>query len=210
MPKPGYFTPSKFKEAMTNGRGKDTPGQTAIDYAHEIAMQRLGVVAPEVTAPALDWGNEYEDLAINTYQLDQLCEVERVIDPLVHPDYYFVAGTPDGMIGTDGLVEVKCPYNPKNHLLNIVDGAQIKQYNPQMQGYMWITGANWCDFVSFDPRYPDQLKIKIIRIERDQEYIDRLAERIVYLDGIASEIVEKLLPDLGGMSDEMIQKLKEL
>ncbi len=210
MPKPGYFTPSRFKDAMTNSRGKDAPGQTAIDYAYEVAMERLGVEAPKVFAPALDWGNEWEDLAVKRYEYEALCEVERVILPLEHPDHDYVAGTPDGLIDTEGIVEVKCPYNPKNHLLNLVDGAQVKQYTPQMQGYMWITGAKWCDFVSYDPRYPDELKIKIIRIERDQDYIDKLADRITLLEDIAAEVVGRLMPDLNREADKMIDSLKNI
>ena len=191
MPKHGFFTPSRFKDAMTNGRGKDTPGQTAIDYAWEVAMERLGVVAPDFTAPALQWGNDHEHLAIEHYAWQTFNEVEAVLQPFVHPDYSFVAGTPDGLIGTEGLIEVKCPYNPKNHLQNYLNGAQVGQYTPQMQGYMWITGAQWCDFVSFDPRYPEVMKIKIIRVERDQDYIDLLAARITELNEIANQIVKE-------------------
>ncbi len=250
MPKHGYFTPSRFKDAMTDSNkvgsyrgyigdkeirtsggivyfddkqvvevgpqaevvkalGKWLPdmtqkdvkealipekgiGETAIDYAHQVAMERLGVYMPDVTAPALEHGLIYEDAAVEAYELQTFAEVERVLEPLVLNEY--VAGTPDGLIGTEGIIEVKCPWNPKNHLFNLVSGEQVDQYTPQMQGYMWITGAKWCDFISYDPRYPENLQTKIIRVERDQAYIDRLAERIEYLNTIATGIVEGLTP----------------
>ena len=192
MPKLGYFTPSRFADAIKNGRGKDTPGETAWGLAYEIAMERLGVQPEEIIAPALTWGNDHEPLAIKRYMDDTFSEVEMVLEPFIHPEYDFVAGTPDGLIGTEGIIEVKCPFNPKNHLLNYATGSQVKQYTPQMQGYMWITGAMWCDFVSFDPRFPDEYQMKIIRVERDQEYIDKLAERITLLNNKANEILTQI------------------
>lgn len=192
MPKHGCFTPSRFADALKNGRGKTPePGETAISYAYEVAMERLGVKKPEITAPALEWGNEWEPLAIKRYSELTFTEVELVIQPFVHPDFDFVAGTPDGLIGTDGLIEVKCPYNPINHFMNLMDGRQIKQYNPQMQGYMWITGALWCDFVSFDPRYSGEMTLAIHRVERDQAFIDALRDRIIVLNQIAADLVAR-------------------
>ena len=191
MPKLGYFTPSRFADAMTNGRGKDTFGKTALTLVTEVAMERIGVSKEEITAPALSWGNDHEPLAIKRYMDETLSEVEPVLQPFVHPDFDYVAGTPDGLVSVDGLIEVKCPFNPVNHFLNVSTGEQIAQYNPQMQGYMWITQAKWCDFVSFDPRYPEEFQIKIIRVERDQEYIDALAERIAMLNDLANDLVKQ-------------------
>ena len=191
MPKLGYFTPSRFADAMTNGRGKDTFGKTALTLVTEVAMERIGVKKEEITAPALTWGNDHEPIAIMRYMEITFSEVEPVLEPFVHPEFNYVAGTPDGLIGVDGLIEVKCPFNPVNHFLNLSTGEQIAQYNPQMQGYMWITGAKWCDFVSFDPRFPDEYQIKIIKVDRDQQYIDALAERIAMLNDLTNDLVKQ-------------------
>lgn len=189
----GKFTPSQFSDAMKNGRGKDAGlGTTAITLCKKIAMERLGVAPLELSLPALEWGNEWEGVARQEYEKIKMVSVEMIHEPIQHPDKNNVAGTPDGFIGKEGLIEIKCPHNPQNHFLNLYEGSQLELYKWQGQGYLWITGREWFDFVSYDPRFSEQYNIKIIRVERDNEMIDQLSERIELLESIVVEILKNL------------------
>lgn len=178
MNKGGKLTPSCFADIMTAGRAKsDKFGKTAWSYAYKVACERLGVEFPEVWAKAMEWGIEQELDAIEAYQA-QTGQMVTLNDVIHHPILDYVSGTPDGLIGTDGIIEVKCPYNSVNHLMNLKNGAQLEDYKYQIQGYLWITGRKWCDFVSYDPRFKKDLQLAIYRVERDQMLIDELSVRV--------------------------------
>lgn len=188
----GKFSPSQFAAAMTNGRGKkNEPGLTALKLCRKIAMERLGVKPQELSLPSLDWGNENEPKAIERYE-NITGNLVIPTDYIQHSNVPYVCGTPDGLISDDGVIEVKCPYNPENHFENLYSGSQLDLYEWQGQGYLWITGRKWFDFVSFDPRYKYLLQIKIIRVERDQEKIDMLAERIDILENEVINILKQI------------------
>jgi len=76
-------------------------------------------------------------------------------------------------VGDDGLIEIKC-MNTANHVETIIEGKPPSRYIPQMQCQMAVTGRQWCDFVAFDPRLPDDLQLLVVRVDRDQEYIDQM------------------------------------
>ena len=183
MNKQGKITPSGFSDMMTGGRNGQKFGATAHTYAQRIALERLGVELPEVNAWAMQHGNMYEPDAIALYEERTGLFVEPC-GTIDHPELVNVSGTPDGLIGQDGIVEIKCPYNPVNHLANLRCGEQIAEYKWQIQGYLWITGRKWCDFVSYDPRFPDALKLYVERVERDDMMVMELAERVREFEGI--------------------------
>ena len=87
-----------------------------------------------------------------------------------HPAIAMAGASPDGLIGSDGLIEIKCP-NSATHIATLrgseIDGKYVKQ----MQWQMACTGRAWCDFVSFDPRLPDELQLHIRRVQRDPAMI---------------------------------------
>jgi hypothetical protein len=191
MNKQGKITPSGFADMMTRGRGvNDEFGETAKKYAMRIALERLGVEIPEVEAWAMQHGNAMEPYAIQAYKMHTGFEVIDNLQPIQHPSILYIAGTPDGLVGDDGILEVKCPYNPVNHLMNLKSGEQITQYKWQIQGYLWITDRQWCDFVSYDDRFPDELQLYIQRIERAQIMIDELQERSAKFEILINSILE--------------------
>ena len=81
-----------------------------------------------------------------------------------------VGCSPDGLVGDDGLVEIKCPQST-THLEYLEADQPPKKYIPQMMAQMACTGRKWCDFVSFDPRLPDGLQLFIVRVNADDKYI---------------------------------------
>jgi hypothetical protein len=130
-----------------------------------------------------DWGNKWEPAAIAAYELHTGYEVDRP-GFLVHPAIGYVGGTPDGTIldpfeiggAALGGIEVKCPEDAGNHLVTVANKIVPREYVPQVQCYLWITGAAWWDYVSFDPRCNVQ-ELVVIRVYPDLELHERMAQR---------------------------------
>jgi hypothetical protein len=180
MPKSGNITPSQFKKIMTNSRTKSAEwSKTAITYANELVLDRLGVQREEISAAALEWGNTWEPIAIERYEDETGTFPISVEHSIHHPEFEYVCGKPDGLVLDDGIIEIKSPFNPLNHLANIETAEQYKLYKYQIQGYLWITGRSWCDFVSYDNRFPESMQIAIHRIERDEKMISELQAKII-------------------------------
>lgn len=179
--RPAHLSPSQFHRVMTSGRKKDELfGKTAYSYAEEIVQRMMGVQMDQYISYEMQWGIEHEPLAVEAYESAKLVSVTSR-NPQVrvtHPNHDFISGETDGLVGDDGMIEVKCP-NEANHFKNLLSGEQIAQYMYQIQGYMWLTERKWCDFVSFNPNYPNKYELSINRVVRDDDIISELEERCV-------------------------------
>jgi len=155
------------------------------NYKMELVVQRLtGKPQESFTNAAMEWGTATEPQARMAYEAHTGLFVEEVgfID---HPTIEGFGCSPDGVVGETlhskhnsitpmtGLIEIKCP-NTATHIETVLDNKAPSKYIPQMQCQMAVTGAKWCDFVSFDPRVPEDLQLLVVRVERDQEYIDSM------------------------------------
>jgi len=188
--RPAHLSPSGFKKMMTSGRKKDEVfGATAISYAEEIVQAMLGVYN-DFTSAEMQWGIDNEPHAIKRYEMEKFTTVDQK-QRIIHPKYDYISGEPDGLVD-GGIIEVKCP-NSANHFKNIIEGAQIELYKWQIQGYLWLTDRNWCDFVSYDPRYPVELQISINRVVRDEDMIQQLEERSqIFWHEIVTPLIQKV------------------
>jgi hypothetical protein len=194
MPKLGYFSPSQFKILMTSA---PKWSKTSENYLVQLALERVGMLGREEKHfKATDHGITYEAMGLAYYQQSQVLEVHSSQIQLLHDDLK-IAGHPDGLVGDEGGVDIKCPANYVNHGHNILFNAQLKDYEPQLQGYMLLTGRKWWDLASFCPDAPEPLKLHVIRVERDQAYIDSLLERV-------REAEAKIKP----YTDTLIAKIK--
>ena len=140
------------------------------NYKMELVVQRLtNKVGESFTNAAMEWGTEQEPFARMAYDAHTgtFVKEEGFVD---HPTIEGFGCSPDGIVG-EGLIEIKCP-NTANHIETVLENKAPSKYIPQMQCQMACTGAKWCDFVSFDPRVPEDLQLFVVRVERDQEYID--------------------------------------
>ena len=100
----------------------------------------------------------------------------------------YVGASPDGLIGSDGGLEIKCP-NSETHLRTIYDQSIPSKYIPQVQMGMWVTGRAWWDFVSYDPRLPPELQLFVTRIKRDEEYIRNMEKEVnIFLHDVEETI----------------------
>ena len=168
----GRLTASRVADMMAKTR--NGWGASRANYAWELAIERLtGEGTPSYCSPAMQWGIETEDRARAAYQIHALCTVEQV-GFIEHPSL-FAGASPDGLIGDDGMVEIKCP-NCATHGETLLSGRIDDKYHKQMQFQMACSGRAWCDFVSFDPRFPEPMRLWVKRVERDEDAIKEIED----------------------------------
>jgi hypothetical protein len=140
-------------------------------YMRQIVAEILsGTPKHEVTAKSMAWGKDIETYAREAYELQTGAFV--VDSPFVqHPEHDFIGCSPDGLVGTDGGLEMKCPLDEQVHILTWLEGMP-EDHIGQVQGCMFVTGRQWWDFVSYDPRQTEDLRLYVQRIERDDDYIN--------------------------------------
>lgn len=111
-------------------------------------------------------GIESEAEAFAAYELDT-CSVVQKVGFITHPE--LAAGySPDGIVGDfDGCVELKCP-RAANHLAYLRGKALPREYEYQVAHALWITGAPWCDFATYNAQFPEALRLFRVRVKRDE------------------------------------------
>jgi hypothetical protein len=97
------------------------------------------------------------------------------------------------LIGDKGGLEIKSPKSPRVHLERLIDKQIPQEYIPQVQGCMWVTGRDWWDFVSFDPRMPESHQMLIIRVERDDAFIRNLEFEVMCAEQEVQQLVNQLM-----------------
>lgn len=156
-----------------------------------LVAERLTGSSPETyTNAAMQWGNDHEDDARVNYGFAQNVDVAQ-IGLVRHPTINGTHASPDGLVGDDGLVEIKCP-NTATHIDTLLSQKINTKYITQMQWQMACTGRQWCDFVSYDPRMPIAMQIWICRIDRDDDAIAALEKDVGEFLAEVNETVEKL------------------
>lgn len=167
-------------------------GLTAKTYIREKLAELLTGLPKETPETfAMAWGTKYESEAINFYAENFAEEKVEHLGTVFIPFNEICGGSPDGYIGKDGILEIKCP-NSHNHLETLMDDVVKMQYRYQCQANMLFSGRNWCDFVSYDPRFQDDsLKMKVIRIERDEKICNAILDRITEAAQMVLEYKEK-------------------
>ena len=161
------------------------------NYEAQLICEILtGKPAESFTNAAMQWGTETEPLARAQYELKTGNMVNQ-IGFVVHPIIEQAGASPDGLIGEDGCIEIKCP-NTSTHLDTLLSQKVPSKYITQMTWQMVCTGRKWCDFVSYDPRLPENLQLYIERIELDEDYAKKLQNEVVMFLVEVNEKVEKL------------------
>lgn len=182
----GKVTASRVSDVIARTRSGYSASRDS--YMAQLLTERLtGVPAQQYVSAAMQWGNEIEPQARDAYSFRFDVAVAQVglVD---HPAIAMTAASPDGLVGDDGLVEIKCP-ETHTHLDTLLSERIPAKYEPQMLWQMACTGRKWCDFVSFDPRLPSELQMFVKRYSRDDE---RLAEIEAEVSKFLSELDGKL------------------
>ena len=175
----GKVTASKIHDIMIKTKTGESTYKTK--YRMQLVTERLtGKVVPMFMNDAMKHGVEYEDEAKTCYAnyRELLVGTDvRDVGMIDHPSIDMCGASPDGLVGDDGLIEIKCPQSI-THTTTLETGHIHKRYIHQMQWQMACTGKQWCDFVSYHPDFPDDLKLFISRVPRDNELIARLEEEV--------------------------------
>src|SRR5215471_10249867 len=166
----GKLTASRFSEAVVRLRDGRW-GASRYNYMAELIAERItGEPYPQYQSQAMARGIEVEAEARRAYSFYRDVDVVQVgfID---HPTIELSGCSPDGLIGDDGLVEFKCP-NTATHIETLLGGPIPKDYVLQTSWQMACTGRAWCDWVSFDPRLPERMRLYIVRLSRNDTIIE--------------------------------------
>lgn len=179
----GMVTGSEFGKLVVRTKDRKgytlSGGETANRLIYRTAWERLlkqgnisnGLGRLNVNSASLQHGIDYEGEAILKYAERTGSQVDYVQKFIELDD--FIGGTPDGYVGEDGIIEVKCPMDGGNHIRAMLTG---EIYNPehvfQVQGYLWITGRKWCDYITYDPDLIERLQLNVIHVERDESVIE--------------------------------------
>lgn len=161
------------------------------NYMAQLICERLtNTQAESFTNAAMQWGTEQEPFARAAYEVAKsvLVEEEGFVP---HPFITMAGASPDGLIGEDGLVEIKCP-NTATHIDTLLTQTVPAKYITQMQFQMACTGRKWCDFVSFDPRMPEKTRMFVKRVERDNGFIAEMEQEIIKFLSELGRKVEQL------------------
>jgi len=183
----GKVTASRVADVIA--KTKSGPSASRENYATQLVLERLtNSVGEAYSNAAMQWGTDQEPNARNAYELKMSTFVKEVgfID---HPIIDMSGASPDGFVGEDGLVEIKCP-NSSTHIDTLVSQKIPAKYLPQMQWQMACTGRKWCDFVSFDPRMPENLQLFVKRIEFEAQYVKMLELEITeFLEEVNQKVI---------------------
>lgn len=185
----GLCTASCFADVIAQGktRGQESIGRRNLRI--RLVCERLtGRRAEGYESFAMRKGVEMEPLARQAYEVET-GRLVRTVGFCRH-ERLEAGASSDGWCGSDGLIEAKCPQQSA-HLAVIRSREIPTEYVAQVQGNLWICERRWADFISFNPDFPESLQLVIVRVERDQAYIDRLAAEVaVFMEGVRAEAAE--------------------
>ena len=162
----GCVTASRTADVMA--KTKSGYAASRANYMAQLITERLTQTqADGFSSAAMNWGTETEPQARLAYEM--MTGADVVEDGFVlHPTISGFGASPDGLVGDDGLIEIKCP-NSATHIETLLNEKVPSKYVTQMQVQMLCTGRQWCDFVSFDPRLPGDMNYWCKRVMADPE-----------------------------------------
>lgn len=187
----GHVSASSVADVMSKGKTEGSESDTRKSYRMKIVAQRLtGDSGDTYTNAAMEWGTEQEPFARMAYEAARNVMVDKT-GFWLHPTIPWVGVSPDGLVGDDGLVEIKCP-NTTTHLEWVFSGKAPAKHMKQIQCQLWVMGRQWCDFVSYDPRLPQRNRLFIVRVPRDEKMIAQMEADVVKFLAEVDEMIQLL------------------
>jgi len=177
----GNLTGSRMYEACAKGRGDKYYAARDTLMTEKLIERLTGKWAEHFVSDAMQWGNTYEGEARAMYETAQGVLVQECAY-FPHPSIAHSGASPDGLVGDDGVLEIKCP-TTKVHLETLLAGVVPEQHTYQMAWEIESAGRQWADFVSYDPRLPGNLSFFCIRYTPTEDFHAYLrAEAVKFLD----------------------------
>lgn len=171
----GRVTASRVADVVA--KTKSGPSASRTSYMTELALERItGARQEGFTNAAMAWGTDNEPLARAAYEA-LTGELVEEVSMITHPTILMSGASPDGLVGKHGLLETKCP-NSATHMDTLMSEKPQGKYITQMMWQMSCTQRNWCDFASFDPRFPQHLQLFTVRVMRDDVLIKSLENEV--------------------------------
>jgi len=185
----GKATASRISDIVA--KTKTGYSTSRANYMAQLVVERMtNQVAESYSNAAMEWGVENEEFARAAYEAKTGNMVDQV-GAIDHPRIALSAASPDGLVGDDGCLEIKCP-NTATHIETLLGDEPAKKYYDQMQWQMVCANRSYCEFVSFDPRMPAHLQLFVKRIERNDIYIAELESEVIRFLAEVDDKVKKL------------------
>jgi putative phage-type endonuclease len=186
----GKVTASRVADVLA--KTKTGYSTTRDNYMAQLVCERLtGQKGESFTNAAMQHGVETEAYARAAYEARYDVLVDEV-GFVSHPTIEMSGASPDGLVGEDGLIEIKCP-NTATHIETLLSESVPNKYYTQMQFQIACTGRKWCDFLSFDNRLPTELQMFVKRVPRDDVYIRLIEDEIVKFLGELDTKINQLM-----------------
>lgn len=187
----GCLTASSAAAVLERSKRDGKPLKAYYDLKEQLIAERAtGQCIGIGTTAAMQWGIDHEADARAAYEA-QRCEVVDLVGFVPHPSIKWLGASPDGLVGDEGLVEIKCP-NTVTHLKRIATGVVPDEYKPQMLVQLLCTGRKWVDFVDFDPRLQgpyERHQLFVVRYEPTAEELEDAKQKCV---AFLNEVEEKM------------------
>jgi putative phage-type endonuclease len=186
----GHVTASNIADVMSKAKTGEATGR--YKYKIKLVAERM-INAPieSYSNAAMEWGIEQEQYAAKAYEAYTGIETQKT-GFWLHPNIQWLGVSPDRLIGSDGLIEIKCP-NTTTHLDNIFSKKVPSEYVKQIQCQLWVTDRKWCDFVSFDPRLPTRNQLFVVRLERDESLMKEMEVEVKKFLSEVDQLIQRLL-----------------
>lgn len=182
----GNASASRIKDVIA--KTKSGYSASRENYLTELVLERFGVFSEPYTSKAMEWGNEQEPFARAKHEAEQNIFVDQC-GYILHPKIAKSGASPDGLIGDDGVLEIKCP-DTKTHFEYLLSENVPSAYIPQMTWQIICTGRKWADFVSYDPRAPQGLDYFYVRYVPEEAY---MLELELEVEKFLKEVDERFL-----------------
>jgi putative phage-type endonuclease len=186
----GKVTASRIADVMA--RTKTGWSASRANYAAQLVVELLtGQREESFTNAAMQWGTDTEPFARDAYSA-LVGELVEEVGFLIHPRIEQAGASPDGLVGADGMVEIKCP-NTATHIETLLSSDVPMKYVYQMQWQMACADRGWCDFVSFDPRMPEALRLHVVRVWRSDGVLAEIEAEVVKFIAEVNDKVQQLM-----------------
>lgn len=184
----GSVGASRVQEAIA--KTKTGWGASRANLMAELICERLtGVPTKKFVTAAMQAGTETEPKARQAYVFYAGSPVEEV-GIFRHPVIDHTHASPDGLVGEHGLLEIKCP-EPAAHLETLLTQKIPEKYLTQMFWQLACTGRQWVDYASFNPSFPEDMRLFVKRVMRDEKRIKELeAEVSIFLGELEAKLSE--------------------
>jgi putative phage-type endonuclease len=186
----GSLGASRVHEVMA--RTKTGYSASRANACAAIVAERLtGTPTESFETPAMAWGKATEAEARATYEF----YTDSIVTPVglvKHPTIADTHASPDGLLGTEGILEIKCP-QVAGHIETLLKRAVPSRYECQIAWQLACTGRKWADFVSFNPLLPEEMRLFVVRVERDDSKIAEITKEVVAFLAEVDAKVEQLV-----------------